>query len=240
MSVSATDATSNSRANVGAQRRSQPIASLVFFLLTTAASAQLQTLKFAPSPPDNPLRGLVVRLPKNVMREAGSAVRTSNYDAWSAQRTLPLATRHLSVDAPLVLVPYSGDKRDKFPHSLEFNYVPLSELMTGMNQFTWEPLERLLNDIASRGTRRCFKRAKRASRSPSATPVSRHSTTTGRSKSVPSIDRRSAGREACHHHPCREPTQEWASTAVRERRPGKQQGRLAPHQPVGSAVRTTP
>jgi len=31
-------------------------------------------------------------------------VRTSNYDAWSAQRTLPLVTRHLSVDAPLVLV----------------------------------------------------------------------------------------------------------------------------------------
>lgn len=58
-----------------------------------------------------------------------------------------------AVDNPLKgLVPYSGrDKRDNFPHSMEFNYVPLSDLMTGVNEFQWQPLEQLLNDVASRG-----------------------------------------------------------------------------------------
>ncbi len=87
-------------------------AACLFLLLSTIVSAQLTTLKYEPSPPDNPLRGLV---------------------------------------------PYSGDNRDKFPHSLEFNYVPLSELMTGMNQFEWDALERLLNDVASRGHQTVFR-----------------------------------------------------------------------------------
>ena len=49
------------------------------------------------------------------------------------------------------LVPYSGDRRDQFPHSMEFNYLPLSELMMGMNQFNWQPVEDLLDEIARRG-----------------------------------------------------------------------------------------
>ena len=37
------------------------------------------------------------------------------------------------VDNPLKgLVPYAGDKRDLFPHSLEFNYLPLSALVIGL------------------------------------------------------------------------------------------------------------
>lgn len=50
------------------------------------------------------------------------------------------------------LVPYSTqDHKERFPHSLEFNYVALGALMTGPNSFDWSPLERLLDDVAGRG-----------------------------------------------------------------------------------------
>lgn len=63
-----------------------------------------------------------------------------------------------AVDNPLKgLVPYSGEKRDHFPHSMEFNYLPLSQLMTGMTEFNWQPLERLLNDVAGRGHQTIFR-----------------------------------------------------------------------------------
>lgn len=70
----------------------------------------------------------------------------------------PLEYVPAAVDNPLKgLVPYSGDNREKFPHSMEFNYVPLGELMNGMNEFHWEPLEELLNDVASRGHQAIFR-----------------------------------------------------------------------------------
>lgn len=70
----------------------------------------------------------------------------------------PLEYVPAAVDNPLKgLVPYSGDHRDKFPHSMEFNYLPLGKLMTGMNEFNWEPLEALLNDVASRGHQTVFR-----------------------------------------------------------------------------------
>ena len=56
------------------------------------------------------------------------------------------------VDNPLKgLVPYQGDRRKLFPHSLEFNYLPYSILVKGYDEFDWDPLERMLDDIASRG-----------------------------------------------------------------------------------------
>ena len=70
----------------------------------------------------------------------------------------PLEYVPAAVDNPLKgLVPYAGNHRDKFPHSMEFNYVPLGKLMTGMNNFHWEPLEDLLNDVASRGHQTVFR-----------------------------------------------------------------------------------
>ncbi|MDB6175704.1 MAG: hypothetical protein JWL59_5015 [Chthoniobacteraceae bacterium] len=55
-------------------------------------------------------------------------------------------------DNPLKgLVPYSGMAGDTFPHSMEFDYLPLSDLMKGAETFDWEPLEALLSGIASRG-----------------------------------------------------------------------------------------
>jgi len=61
-------------------------------------------------------------------------------------------------DNPLKgLVPYQGDFRDRFPHSLEFNYLPYSALVKGYDQFDWGPMEAMLNDIASRGHQAVFR-----------------------------------------------------------------------------------
>ena len=57
-----------------------------------------------------------------------------------------------AVDNPLKgLVPYSRDWKGVFPHSLEFNYLPLSALVTGPETFDWTPLEKLLDECAGRG-----------------------------------------------------------------------------------------
>lgn len=70
----------------------------------------------------------------------------------------PLEYVPAAVDNPLKgLVPYSGDKRQNFPHSMEFNYLALSDLMIGMKDFNWEPVEQLLNDVASRGHQTTFR-----------------------------------------------------------------------------------
>ncbi|MFO0881082.1 MAG: DUF4832 domain-containing protein [Gemmataceae bacterium] len=62
------------------------------------------------------------------------------------------------VDNPLKgLVPYQADVRGMFPHSLEFNYLPYSALVTGYDTFDWQPLERMLDDIASRGHQAIFR-----------------------------------------------------------------------------------
>lgn len=56
------------------------------------------------------------------------------------------------VDNPLKgLVPYQGAGREAFPHSLEFNYLPYSALVKDYDKFDWEPLERILDDVAGRG-----------------------------------------------------------------------------------------
>ena len=81
----------------------------------------------------------------------GAAVTSSVADE-------PLEYVQAAIDNPLKgLVPYSGDNRDKFPHSMEFRYVPLGELMSGMTTFNWEPLEKLLDDVASRGHQAIFR-----------------------------------------------------------------------------------
>ena len=60
-------------------------------------------------------------------------------------------------DNPLKgFVPYAGQNRG-FPHSLEFEYLPLDSMMTGPSTFNWAPLERLLDGIASRGCQSVFR-----------------------------------------------------------------------------------
>ncbi len=61
-------------------------------------------------------------------------------------------------DNPLKgLVPYARPHAERFPHSMEFSYLPLSDVMTGPNEFNWEPMEALLNDIASRRHQTVFR-----------------------------------------------------------------------------------
>jgi hypothetical protein len=68
----------------------------------------------------------------------------------------PVVTQHefapSPIDNPLKgLVPYQADVRSRFPHSLEFNYLPFAALNTGPKQYDWTALEKLLDDVASRG-----------------------------------------------------------------------------------------
>src|SRR5690242_3589392 len=62
------------------------------------------------------------------------------------------------VDNPLKgLVPYAADVRDRFPHSMEFSYLPLSALVIGPDQYDWRPLETLLDAVAQRGHQTVFR-----------------------------------------------------------------------------------
>ena len=49
------------------------------------------------------------------------------------------------------LVPYAGKWKDRFPHSLEFDYLAYADLVKGYDTFEWKPLEKLLDAISSRG-----------------------------------------------------------------------------------------
>ena len=73
-------------------------------------------------------------------------------------------------DNPLKgFVPYAGRGRD-FPHSLEFDYLPLASLITGPTNFNWLPMERLLDGIASRGCQSVFRIYMEYPRKPSGVP----------------------------------------------------------------------
>jgi hypothetical protein len=73
-------------------------------------------------------------------------------------------------DNPLKgFVPYGGASRD-FPHSMEFNYLPLRDLMTGPDEFEWKPLEELIGDINKRGCQAVFRVFMEYPNQPIATP----------------------------------------------------------------------
>ena len=75
-----------------------------------------------------------------------------------ADSTHALAYAPAPVDNPLKgLVPYQADVRSRFPHSLEFNYIAYASLVKGYDTFDWTPLERMLDDIASRGHQAVFR-----------------------------------------------------------------------------------
>jgi hypothetical protein len=50
-----------------------------------------------------------------------------------------------------------GSPGGRFPHSLEFDDLPLSQLMKGPGQFDWKPLDDKRNDIASRSCQPVFR-----------------------------------------------------------------------------------
>ena len=71
---------------------------------------------------------------------------------------VPLEYAPAAVDNPLKgLVPYEGDVRTLFPHSLEFNYLPYSVLVKGYDEFDWKPMETMLDRIAARGHQAVFR-----------------------------------------------------------------------------------
>ncbi len=73
-----------------------------------------------------------------------------------AQTTLPYVPA--PPDNPLKgLVPYARPTPNRFPHSMEFDYLPLSDLMKGPETFDWQPMENLLNDIGSRRHQTVFR-----------------------------------------------------------------------------------
>ncbi|HUE17156.1 MAG TPA: hypothetical protein VMR25_23460 [Planctomycetaceae bacterium] len=66
------------------------------------------------------------------------------------------------VDNPLKgLVPYAhlqpGKVSSSFPHSMEFTYIRLSDLMQGPAEFNWRPLEDFLHAVTSRGNQAVFR-----------------------------------------------------------------------------------
>ncbi len=76
--------------------------------------------------------------------------------ALSAQISLPYEAA--PPDNPLKgLVPYAGEDRGRFPHSMEFCYIPLSELVIGEAEYDWRPLEKRLNAIAARRHQAIFR-----------------------------------------------------------------------------------
>ena len=61
-------------------------------------------------------------------------------------------------DNPLKgLVPYASSKPRTFPHSMEFTYIPLSDLMTGPAEFNWRRLDTFLSEVAGRGHQAVFR-----------------------------------------------------------------------------------
>jgi hypothetical protein len=96
---------------------------------------------------------LALMVAAGVAGAAGELVRERVAGAGSVALTWAPAP----ADNPLKgFVPYAGQGRE-FPHSLEFSYLPLRDLMTGPNSFDWEPLERFLNDVAGRGCQAIFR-----------------------------------------------------------------------------------
>ena len=78
----------------------------------------------------------------------------------------PLAALHAATpldyapapsDNPLKgFAPYAGQARD-FPHSMEFNYLPVRAVMSGPDTFDWRPLERIITDVSGRGCQTVFR-----------------------------------------------------------------------------------
>src|SRR3569833_836694 len=62
------------------------------------------------------------------------------------------------VDNPLKgLVPYATLSNSNFPCSMEFSYLPLKAVMLAPDKFDWEPVEKLLGNISSRGHQTVFR-----------------------------------------------------------------------------------
>jgi hypothetical protein len=57
------------------------------------------------------------------------------------------------------LIPFSGMRQgeNSFPHSMEWFYLPLSDVIAGPDTYKWDALEKQLNDISRRGHQAVFR-----------------------------------------------------------------------------------
>ncbi len=71
----------------------------------------------------------------------------------------PLEYAPAPADNPLRgLVPYKGQGGEgAFPHSMEFTYFAMRDLMKGWGEFDWEPLDKALEEVAGRGKQLVFR-----------------------------------------------------------------------------------
>ena len=78
--------------------------------------------------------------------------------AGAAETTWDLKPGMAPVDNPLKgLVPYSEPVEGRFPHSMEFFYLPLSAVVKGPGKHDWAELDRKLDGIARRGRQAVFR-----------------------------------------------------------------------------------
>lgn len=78
--------------------------------------------------------------------------------AGAAESSWDLKPGPAPVDNPLKgLVPYSEPAEGRFPHSMEFFYLPLSALVKGDGKYDWSELDRRLDRIAGRGRQAVFR-----------------------------------------------------------------------------------
>ncbi|MDG6101876.1 DUF4832 domain-containing protein [Dactylosporangium aurantiacum] len=72
-------------------------------------------------------------------------------------RWKPLTYTAAPADNPLKgFLPFAGDY-DTFPHSMEWFYLPLRDVMTGPRQFRWDAFEQQLDAVAGRGHQAVFR-----------------------------------------------------------------------------------
>ncbi len=86
-----------------------------------------------------------------VFRLRGPALLLIGFSAGALAEGVPLAYAPAPPDNPLKgFVPYLRATTN-FPHSLEWDYTRLSDVMTGPTNFNWDPFEKKLAAAAARG-----------------------------------------------------------------------------------------
>lgn len=96
----------------------------------------------------HPLRLLLALLLITTLGAARPAAATT----WT-----PLSYRPAATNNPLKgFLPYAGSYQT-FPHSMEWFYLPVRDVMTGPHTFNWAALEHRLNEISRRGHQAVFR-----------------------------------------------------------------------------------
>lgn len=71
---------------------------------------------------------------------------------------LDVAPAPPAIGNPLTgLVPYASPPENRFPHSMEFRYFSLSDLMVGPREFRWDSVEQFLENVRRRGNQAIFR-----------------------------------------------------------------------------------